>query len=543
MPEPDSSDAPTPDGTMPVRAGDASASVVERHIDDLLRAHEQRRRQLPRALAVGLAAGLLAVAFRFALYWAEWWRDGLVTRAHAMGAVGAVLPLALSIGGAVLAVAVVRRFAPEAAGSGIPHLKAVLGNLRPLAGPRLVPIKFLGGLLAIGSGLSLGREGPTIQMGGAVGQIVGSWLRCTPRERRTLVAAGAGAGLSAAFNAPLAGLVFVLEEVQRDFGANVFAATLAASVAADIVARLLLGQTPLFHVAIEAIPELSLLPLASVVGLAAAVFGVAFNRGLLASLNAFDRLRARAAWAPAATAGLLTGLVLWFAPPLVGTGRALMDDMLTGDMGLLALTGIFAVRFVLVLAAYGCGAPGGIFAPMLILGAALGLAIANAAGTLVTLSGNDLRAVAVVGMAAYFSAIVRAPLTGIVLMVEMTGQYALVLPLVLASAIAYGVAEFLRDPPIYQSLLERELRAAHEPNRLAEPLLLQLSIVAGAPFDGRRVRDLALPPGCLVIAIERDGMNHVPTADAVLVEGDRVHVLVAPDASEAIGPLRHGAGA
>ena len=142
-----------------------------------------------------------------------------------------------------------------------------------------------------------------------------------------------------------------------------FAATLAASVTADIVARLLLGQTPVFHVAIEAIPELALLPLASVVGLAAAVFGVAFNRGLLASLNAFDRLRARAAWAPAATAGLLTGLVLWFAPSLVGTGRALMDDMLTGDIGLLALTGIFAIRFVLVLAAYGCGAPGGIFAP------------------------------------------------------------------------------------------------------------------------------------------------------------------------------------
>ena len=145
-------------------------------------------------------------------------------------------------------------------------------------------------------------------------------------------------------------------------------------------------------------------------------------------------------------------------------------------------------------------------------------------------------------MAAYFSAVVRAPLTGIVLMVEMTGQYALVLPLVLASAIAYGVAEFLRDPPIYHSLLERELRAAREPQRLAEPMLLQLSIAGGAPYDGRRVRDLALPPGCLVISIQRNGLNHVPTADAVVAAGDRMHVLVAPDASAAVTALRRGAG-
>ncbi len=537
MPESDFREPPTS-----AAGGHASASTTERRIEDLMRSREQRRRQLPRAVAVGVAAGLIAVAFRWSLYWAEWWRDALVIWGHARGPVWIVLPLAVSIAGAVLSVLVVRRWAPEAAGSGIPHLKAVLDHLRQLAGPRVLPVKFVGGLLAMGSGLSLGREGPTVQMGGAVGQIVGRWLRCTTRERRTLVAAGAGAGLSAAFNAPLAGLVFVLEEVQRDFGANVFAATLAASVAADIVARLFLGQTPVFHVQIDAIPELNLLPLASVVGLVAAFFGIAFNRGLLASLDGFDWLRARASWAPAAVAGLLTGVVLWFAPTLVGTGRVLMDDMLTGNIGLFALAGIFAVRFALVLAAYGCGAPGGIFAPMLILGAALGLAIADGTGTMVALSANDIRAVAVVGMAAYFSAVVRAPLTGIVLMVEMTGQYALVLPLVLASAIAYGVAEFLRDPPIYHSLLERELRAAREPQRLAEPMLLQLSIAGGAPYDGRRVRDLALPPGCLVISIQRNGLNHVPTADAVVAAGDRMHVLVAPDASAAVTALRSGAG-
>jgi CIC family chloride channel protein len=527
----------------PTGVAQSPPAKVERRIGDLLRAHEMRRRQLPRAILAGVAAGLVAVAFRWALHWAEWWRTALVVDARTFGWGDVALALAIAGGGAMLAIAVVTRWAPEAAGSGIPHLKAVLDHLRQLDGWRVLPVKFVGGLLAIGSGLALGREGPTVQMGGAVGQLVGGWLGGTPRERRTLVAAGAGAGLSAAFNAPLAGLVFVLEEVQRDFGANVFAATLAASVTADIVARLLLGQTPVFHVEIGDIPKLSLLPLASLIGVAAAVFGVAFNRGLLRSLDIADRLRRRWSLAPAAAAGVLTGAVLWWAPDVVGTGLPLVERMLAGEMTLLALAAVFAVRFLLTLAGYGCGAPGGIFAPMLILGAALGLMLADGAAVIVPIATPDLRAVAVVGMAAYFAAVVRAPLTGIVLMVEMTGQYALVLPLALASAIAYGVTEFFRDPPIYQALLERELRAARPQGRLSEPLLMDLSILSGAPFDDRRVRDLGLPAGCLVVSVERAGSHLVPSADMVVGAGDRVHVLVSPDARDAVPLLRRGAGA
>src|SRR5262249_18966771 len=144
--------------------------------------------------------------------------------------------------GAAAAVYVVRRLAPEASGSGIPHVKAVLHGLSAMDWRRLLPVKFAGGLAGIGTGLALGREGPTIQMGAATGQMVSGWFRCTPRERRTLIAAGAGAGLAAAFNAPLAGLVFVLEEVQRDFSNGVFTATLIASGVADVTARILLGQ-------------------------------------------------------------------------------------------------------------------------------------------------------------------------------------------------------------------------------------------------------------------------------------------------------------
>jgi chloride channel protein, CIC family len=249
--------------------------VVRKEMRDFLRAHEQRRRQLPRALLVGILAGLVAVAFQSALYEANVLRDGLFRWAHGFGPWGIAIAMLSGAIGVGLAVTLVRRLEPDAGGSGIPHVKAVLHHLRGLHPLRLLIVKFCGGLGGIGAGLTLGREGPTIQMGAAVGEIVSRRLGSTPRERRTLIAAGAGAGLSAAFNAPLAGLVFVLEELQRDFSPGVFAGTLIASVTADVVGRSLYGHLPVFHLSTSAIPPLSALPVSLFLGCVAALAGVA----------------------------------------------------------------------------------------------------------------------------------------------------------------------------------------------------------------------------------------------------------------------------
>ena len=299
--------------------GDAATPrIVRREMRDFLRSHEQRRRQLPRSLLVGLFAGLVAVAFRAALAEADRLRDGLIAYVHVHWFWAFPLPLALAAAGGAVAVYLVRHFAPEAAGSGIPHVKAVLHGLRPMVWRRVLAVKFVGGLAGIGAGLALGREGPTIQMGSAVGQMVSGWFSCTPRERRTLIAAGAGAGLAAAFNAPLAGLVFVLEEVQRDFSPGVFTAALIASGVADVTTRLFLGQLPVFHVQTEAIPALSLLPFALFLGVAAGLLGVAFNRGLVRSLDLFERVRHGPSWMTDALVGLAVGAVALFVPTAVG---------------------------------------------------------------------------------------------------------------------------------------------------------------------------------------------------------------------------------
>ena len=523
----------------------ATSELVRGEIRDFLQAHERRRTQIPRAVLVGAIAGLVAVAFRHTLDRAEWLRNALIDYARVHGIAGALLPILFAALTAALSVYLVRRVAPEASGSGIPHLKAVLHHLRRMRGWRVLPVKFVGGALGIAGGLALGREGPTVQMGGAIGQLVGEWLRTTPRERRTLIAAGAGAGLAAAFNAPLAGVVFVLEEVQRDFTPGVFTAAFIASVTADILARLLLGQLPVFHVAPLAPPPLPALPMFLVLGILAGGLGVVFNRSLLRSSELLQRSRRYPAWVIAAAVGAVVGAVAWTRPDVVAGGHRLMERTLAGQETLTALGALFALRFALTMISYGCGAPGGIFAPLLILGAQFGLGVGQLAAKWFPRAAGNPVAFAVVGMGAYFTGVVRAPLTGVVLMIEMTGNYALMLPLLLACLSSYGVAEMLGDRPIYEALLERDLlRGEGEGTpEHGDPLLVEINVVPGAQFEGKQVRELALPEGCLLISIRRGLRDLVPTGRTKVEAGDRLTALISPGASDAASRLQEGATA
>jgi len=213
---------------------DDTRSEIQEYLD----IQQQRRWIFPRAALVGACTGVAALLFRMALTGADALRNSMISWAQTLPFMGWIFPVMLTLLGAGISVAITRRYAPEASGSGIPYLEAVLHRFRNLEWKRVLPIKFVGGILAIGSGMALGREGPTVQMGGAVGDAISRWLKVSERERLTLISAGAGAGLAAAFNAPLAGLVFVLEEVRRDFQPIVFGAAFIATAIADIIARL-----------------------------------------------------------------------------------------------------------------------------------------------------------------------------------------------------------------------------------------------------------------------------------------------------------------
>ena len=438
--------------------------------------------------------------------------------------------------------AITPRYAPEASGSGIPHLEAVLHRFRKLEWKRVLPVKFLGGIISIGSGMALGREGPTVQMGGAVGDAISGWLKVSPRERLTLISAGAGAGLAAAFNAPLSGLIFVLEEVRRDFQPIMFGAVFIAAVIADIVTRIGAGQFPVFAVPSYPMPPLTSLPIFAVLGVMAGLFGVVFNRGLLTAIRQYARLPNRFMIPAAAITGGAIGLVGWFSPIMIGSGHTLAESTLKGDMLLTAIPLFFVIRFLLTTTSYGSGAPGGIFAPLLVLGSLIGLAIGQIGHNLAPAVVPIPAVFAVVGMAAYFTAIVRAPLTGIMLIVEMTGNYSQMLPLLIACFCAYAVAEFLKDLPIYEALLERDLKQSETKMMLDKPVVVDFTIQTDAPFAGREVRFLGLPAGCILVRCSDGKREWVPKANTRLEAHMRITAVIAPEASNGLEILRQGCG-
>jgi len=411
------------------------------------------------AAFVGAMAGLVGVGFRLALFWLGSLRNWVVAfgHGHASAWVGWVIPTGLCAAGAAAGSWLTQRLAPQTAGSGIPRVEAVLrSHLRP-AGAHILLVKFFGGSLSIGSGLALGREGPTVQMGGTIGRLVSDLLRRFVPEPWTLIAAGAGAGLAVAFNAPLAAVLFVVEELLHRFSARVFSATLVACITGTLVLRAMLGNTPDFGVApLPSVPA-NVLPEYLFLGVAAGLLGVAFNISLLASLRLFDRAQRWPMGTKGALVGAAAGLIAWFAPAVVGGGENLAQLAIAGRIAWGAIVGALFVRFALTMASYGCGAPGGIFAPLLALGALLGNAFA-AANAGIRHVPSDPAAYAIVAMAACFTAIVRSPLTGVVLLLEMTGSWTLILPMMVASVTAYAVPELMGNPPIYDSLRERDER-------------------------------------------------------------------------------------
>jgi chloride channel protein, CIC family len=429
------------------------------------------------SFVVGAASGLLGALFRLALERADRIRDWAIGRAHEASWIGLLLVIAACALAAAIAAWLVRRFAPYASGSGIPHVEAVLNEDLPAAQARLIPVKFLGGVLAIGSGLALGREGPSVQMGAAVSHFLGRIFKREGPDRLVLLAAGAGAGLATAFNAPMAGAIFVLEELVRRFDTRITIATFGASAAAIGVARLFLGQKPDFTIEIHPYPGLGDFPLHLALGLLAGFLGVAYNKAILGGLAATDLVRRWPVELRAALIGAFVGVIAWFVPELVGGGETIAQRTLAGPV-LLEWTALaLLLRFFLGPISYAVRAPGGLFAPLLVVGAQSGLLFGIVCQRWFPEFGPDPRAFAVVGMAAFFTAVVRAPLTGIILVTEMTANYTLLLPMAFACFVAMLLPTLLGCEPIYDSLKERILRDRKTPAR-AEPQPQEVTEVA-----------------------------------------------------------------
>ncbi|MEV7723510.1 ClC family H(+)/Cl(-) exchange transporter [Streptomyces sp. NPDC087917] len=417
------------------------------------------------AAVAGCLVGLVGGSFRWCLARAEVLRASLLDTSERLPGPGWLLPVALTATGAAVACAIAR-WVPLAAGSGIQDVEAVWRAEREPQPLRLLPAKFVGGVIALGSGLVLGREGPTVHMGAAIGAEAGRRVRMHADDIRLLHTSLAGAGLAVAFTAPLGGVLFVCEEVTRAVRARLVLLTLIGVATAVSCSRLIVGDRPVFDVPHTAAPPLVLLPVFVVFGAATGVLGAGYNHLVVGALAWGDHLTRVDPVVRAALIGAVVGLLLAVDPLLVGSGETLSERLLAGGaLTATVLAGCLVVRFLTGPLSYAAGTPGGLFAPMLTLGALWGALVHAVALPLLPgwgsgpapASGSGTAAFAVVGMAALFAACVRAPVTGIVLAVEMTGATTLLLALFTACFAATLTADWMRSEPVYDSLRARML--------------------------------------------------------------------------------------
>ncbi|NUW69897.1 H(+)/Cl(-) exchange transporter ClcA [Vibrio coralliilyticus] len=416
------------------------------------------------SLLVGILAGIVGTFFEIAVHFVSETRTDWLKQA-----IGSALPLWLAaflISAALAFVGyyLVHRFAPEAAGSGIPEIEGAMDGIRPVRWWRVLPVKFFGGMGALGSGMVLGREGPTVQMGGAIGRMVTDLFQVKNDDtKHSLLASGAAGGLAAAFNAPLAGIMFVVEEMRPQFRYSLISirAVIISAISANIVFRYINGQGAVITMPQYHPPELAALWLFLLLGAMFGVFGVIFNRLVTLSQDLFVKLHKndrRRYLITGSCIGGFFGLMLLYLPEITGGGIGLIPTITNGGYGATVLLLLFVARILTTLICFGSGAPGGIFAPMLALGTLFGYAFGLIAHGLMPELMISPGMFAIAGMGALFAATVRAPITGILLVIEMTNNYYLILPLIITCLGAVIFAQLLGGQPIYSQLLHRTLK-------------------------------------------------------------------------------------
>lgn len=422
----------------------------------------KRARRIPvmlitEGLCVGLIGGFIVLLYRVALTFAGNWLIKILSYIKGNPFRCAVwflilMALAWIVGRLV-------KWEPMISGSGIPQVEGEVSGRLSQNWKRVLPAKFAGGFLCMLGGLSLGREGPSIQLGAMAGQGISRALGRGKREEKFLMTCGASAGLSAAFHAPLAGMMFAVEEIYKTFSIPILLPVMTASVTADYIASHILGLDPVFHFQItEYLPQ-NYYWLLILLGILVGVSGVFYNWGMLKAQELYRKIPFLKETGRLLIAFLTAGVLGLVMPSVLGSSSGLIVSLTKGEMvlGMVVLT--LVAKFLFSAVSFGSGAPGGIFFPLLILGALLGAVFAMTGAEFFGLDPVYINNFVLLGMTGFFTAIVRAPLTGIILLFEMSGSISQMLSLSIVSVTAYIVATLMRSEPIYDSLLKRILKA------------------------------------------------------------------------------------
>lgn len=477
-----------------------------------------------RGCLVGILAGVVVSLFRLVIgIFSDWILEAYaVSGSQPIYLIG-ILVISLAL---IMLVGLLVKSDPDIKGSGIPHVEGeLMGRLR-VSWWSVLWKKFLGGSLAISLGLMLGREGPSIQLGSVTAKGLAEFLKLTPKEKRILIASGAAAGLSAAFNAPIAGLLFIVEEVYHHFSRLVWITALVASLVANIISLNIFGLTPVLHMpdgfeVLQLSQYLYLIPMGIFLG----ILGYGYEWAVLRVgevYKSFGKLFHLSAPFYGVLAVLLTVPIGYFFPELLGGGHHLILHL--PDSGMLLGTALLflVIRFLWSMIAYGSGLPGGIFLPLLALGSLSGFIFGLFLETMGLVQSSQLTIFIILGMAGYFGAVSKAPLTAMILVTEMVGDLSQLMTIGIVVLVAYLTMDLLGGEPVYEAMLAKMIPVSHLENN--EPTMIELPVTE--KLVGRRVSDLHLPADVLITTQVAHGNSKVVTGKTILQAGATIYLVV-----------------
>ncbi len=436
--------------------------------------------QITLAMVIGAGAALFAVLFRWLIATFTWLFTGHADYAAVPGAGNPNLPW-LGVWFVVLAPVVagllygphVHLFAREARGHGVPEVMYAVSQQGGRIRPQVAVVKALASALCIGGGGSVGREGPIVQIGSALGSTLGRVVHASESRLRVLVACGAAAGISATFNAPIAGVFFALELILLDFTANAFGLVVIASVTSSVIGRAILGNEPFLTLPAFSVRSPVEYLLYAVLGVVAGAVGVGFSKVLYAIEDLCDHLWRWPEWLRPAVGGVVLGLLLLALPQMYGVGYPVIGEAVNGSYAVGFLIVLLVGKMVATSLTIGIGGSGGVFAPSLFIGAMLGSAFGIVVGQAMPDQVAPIGAYGLIGMGAVFAGAARAPITAVLMMFELTGEYSIILPLMAAIVLATSVSHALSGDTIYTLKLRRrgiDLEEPGTPPRARVPL-------------------------------------------------------------------------
>lgn len=478
------------------------------------------------ALIIGIIIGFIVSMFRFTIEKSLTGVKSIYGLAHQ----NSWWLVAIAIGGLIIALIAgwMVKTTPAISGSGIPQVEGQLAGEYSAKWWSVLWKKFIGGILAIGSGLMLGREGPSIQLGASVGQGYASIMGHRGTDQRVSIAGGAAAGLSAAFNAPIASTLFVLEEIYHNFSPVVWLSALTSAVSANFISLNFFGLKPVLAIKYAHALPLSLYGHLIIIGVILGILGRLYQIVLLKSSVWYQKIKFLPHWLNGIIPLLLIIPIGYYLPSTLGGGNHLITSLTSISPSLIALMAILVVRFVFSIMAYGSGLPGGIFLPILTLGALIGAVYVMALHQIGLMPLVFLPNFIIYAMAGYFAGIGKAPFTAILLITEMVGSLSHLMPLAVVSLIAYLTVDLLHGAPIYESLLHRlvpELleRPSGKQDRIEVPVLEGSSLVDHA------VREFSWPANSLLISIRHGENEIIPNGDSIIKVGDTLIVTTQHD--------------